>query len=206
MPEIKAINGRNDRQDGDINQTILGLNKNTDQTNQNTKEIEDLDGRVTNLEDQDRSDGFSGHIGIGGEYFASELTPTAEIGLSVGQFQFSGWVGYLPNAGVADLKEGPTDYTRSSVGWSVTWYAFSHKDLRAGPMIGFEWARDDIDAADCEIIYESPLAGIAADIALNERFSLYGNVAYAPTSAHVTGNLETDVSTVRVRAGIRLKF
>lgn len=165
--------------------------------------------RIAALEDS-RKRIISPHIGIGGESFANQIAPVISAGIRINQVEFSGWYGFMSNAGTATLDIGAVNLRRETYGGTATWYLYNSKRFSIGPTVGWEHGEDAIAGrASYVTVYESALAGLSLDMAILGPLHLRANLSYAPvikSYTHDNANFQGGIEPIRGMVGISLNF
>lgn len=184
------------------------ITENTDINSHQDSLLYDMNNRVSALESRNMN--VSGHIGINGEFFADQIAPTISAGVSVGQVEFAGWFGYMPNIDTADLDIGVKDLNRLTYGGMATWYAINAGSLSLGPSIGWEHGEDLIKGRNSYVkLYDSVLAGASIDVKIAGPLHFRANVSWAPVIKSNTNKNQVFVDAghpIRAAAGISINF
>lgn len=213
--KIAALKEKNEEQDERLDDHEQLINENKDKNTvqdgliaTNGQQLDDHEQRLRDLEKQ--SWNVSPHLGFNVESFAGQLAPTISVGLQVNRFDLTGWYGFMPNAGTADLDIGIVDTRRETYGGLLTWYLYEGDKLSVGPSIGWEHGEDAIEGRGSYVkVYESALFGVSADLKLIGPLHLKANFAYAPVmkSYSYDNQVLQDVNNnLRLSAGISVKF
>lgn len=180
----------------------------------NSEDIDSLEQKTNRAmslakDANDTSVDLGGFVGGGISRFANINTPTGEIGLRVGDAEFSAWYGRKSKVGSADLRDGQVSIHRESYGGSVTWYP-NPLDLgrvEFGATAAFEHGEDYLDGKEEYVRgYESGQIGVSANIRLIGPLALHGGVRYSVTQSFESTDLQLVNEDSRFRAGATLRL